>query len=488
MKLARDIGAPELSAVDVPLVVDVDGTLIRTDILHESALKLASTRPFEALRIPLWLMRGKSVLKTEIAARVDLDIDTLPIDPDVLAFLEAEKARGRMIVLASASSQKFVEALAEHLGFVDRVLGTSASTNLSREKKRDALVEAFGEGGFDYIGNSDDDVPAWRAARRRYIVRGPLAPGLDVLKDGEPLELIAEHRVTLRTVVKALRLHQWAKNALLFVPIILGGAIDDGNAIVRTIAAFVGFGLLASATYLVNDLIDIPNDRKHWSKRNRPFASGKLPISWGIALVALGSFAGLGIGALLGLPAFLGLLGYAALTLAYSFRLKRVPILDASLLAGLYTWRLFVGVLVAGVALSPWLLVFSFAFFQSLSLAKRHTEITRMIATGKTSLAGRGYRTEDGPFIMSMGVASGISSVLIFVLYLIEGAFRAAYFTWPQALWACPVILMLWLCRVWLLCGRGELHDDPVEFAIRDRKSLILGTVAAGAVAASLVL
>lgn len=246
--------------------------------------------------------------------------------------------------------------------------------------------------------------------------------------------------VTPALIVKALRLHQWAKNLLLFVPLLIGGAAGNETAIFAAAGCFVALGILASSTYLINDIMDLINDRQHATKRLRPLASGALPVVVAATFSLFGIVIGLGIGALLGLPVFLALFGYLAFTLAYSWRLKKIPIVDVSLLAGLYTWRLFLGVLVAHVVLSPWLMVFGFTFFLSLSLTKRYVEISDMIVSGHTTLPGRGYRITDGPFVMVMGVAAGVSSILIFVLYLIEGAFRAAYFTTPQVLWVCPVI------------------------------------------------
>jgi 4-hydroxybenzoate polyprenyltransferase len=472
---------------DIPLVVDVDGTLLRGDLLYESALALLMTRPLEAVKIPLWLVGGRSQLKSQIADRVTIDADLLPLDATVLAFIRREKERGRRVFLASASNQHLVNALAARLGMIDGVFASSANVNMSAHKKRDVLVEAFGEGGFDYIGDSRADVPVWWAARRGYIVRAGV---LDPLRLSPQLtqrvDVLAERPVRFRSIVKALRLHQWAKNLLLFVPLVLGGASGNPEVVRRTLICFLAFGLLASATYVVNDLFDLTNDRRHPRKQHRPLASGVLSIPHASVLILAGLCAGLGIGVALGLPVFFGLVGYLAATLSYSLWLKSKPIVDVVLLGGLYTWRLFVGVLVANVMLSPWLIVFSFAFFLSLSLTKRHTEINSMVEGRAVKLPGRGYQSTDGPFVLSMGVAAGMSSILIFVLYLVEGAFHAAYFRRPELLWVCPLILLLWLCRIWLLSSRGLLHEDPVVFAIVDRKSLVLGALAGLAVLASL--
>jgi 4-hydroxybenzoate polyprenyltransferase len=385
--------------------------------------------------------------------------------------------------LASASERRYVEALAARIGLAEPVFATDQGCNLSGPRKRDALVAAFGEGGFDYIGDSRTDRPVWQAARRSYVMRSAFGdPTRGLATGGRTPEMVMRSGSTPRTLVSALRIHQWVKNLLVFVPLILGGAIGDSSAVLKALSCFVAFCVLASSTYLINDLLDVANDRRHPSKRHRPLASGALHPVPAVGLALLGVLIGLSIGAATSWPVLFGLAGYVALTLAYSLRLKRVPIVDAVTLGGLYTWRLFVGVLAAGVTFSAWLMVFSFTFFLSLALAKRQAEITNMITANRTELAGRGYRTCDAPFVMNMGVAAGVSSILIFILYLIEGAFRAAYFSAPTVLWVCPAILLLWISRVWMLAGRGELHEDPVEFAIRDPKSAILAAIAAAAI------
>jgi 4-hydroxybenzoate polyprenyltransferase len=465
-----DGAPPRVVDVDPPLVVDVDGTLLRTDLLVESMVALLLQRPLDAWKAVPWLWRGKACLKAQLARRVALDIDSLPLDPDVMAFITAEREKGRRIILASASDARFVEALALRIGAEARVFASDGRRNLKAAEKSKALVAAFGVGGFDYVGNSRDDRAVWDNARKSYVVLS----GLTNPAQNEH-EVIARRKPDLATVASALRLRQWAKNLLLFAPLMLGGATGDAVAVANTALAFLAFGLLASSTYLLNDIVDLTNDRKHPTKRMRALASGDLSPMHGLLLAAAGCLCGLAIGALIHFTVLLALLGYLALTLAYSFWLKRMPIVDGMTLATLYTWRLFTGILTAGVMLSPWLLVFSFAFFLSLSLVKRYTEIANTIAANVTTLMGRGYRVSDGPVVMCLGVAAGMSSVLIFVLYLIEGAFVAAHFDAPEVLWGCPIVLLLWLSRVWLLSSRGELNEDPVEFAVRDRVSLMLG-------------
>ena len=275
----------------------------------------------------------------------------------------------------------------------------------------------------------------------------------------------------LRAGRKLLRPHQWMKNILVFVPAVLGGvALHEASAAIMFVA-FMALSLVASGAYVLNDLIDLDDDRKHWTKRNRPLASGAIPIPVGIGLGVAALGLGFGLGAFAGVEAFLGLIVYFVMTVSYSLKLKRIPILDVLTLAGLFTLRLAIGTVAAGVAFSPWLLTFSMFLFLSLALAKRHTEIARAASSGKQAL-GRGYVPQDEPLVLALGIGSLVASVLVFVLYLTQEAFVAAHLALPKLLWSFPPMLFLLAGRIWLLSGRGELEDDPVAFAIKDRASL----------------
>jgi 4-hydroxybenzoate polyprenyltransferase len=287
---------------------------------------------------------------------------------------------------------------------------------------------------------------------------------------------------------KALRLHQWAKNGLVFVPLLLARRYLDLNADRLALAAFIAIGLIASAAYLINDLADLAVDRRHALKSRRPLASGDLPIAHGVAAAAALSAAGFGL-ALASSPVLaLGLGGYAILTLVYTARLKRMALLDVAALGLLYTARILIGALVIGAPLSVWLSTFSMFFFFSLSLAKRHAEIFALsVGSPARPLAGRGYRTDDGPAVLALGVGAGTASVLIVVLYLTHEAFPSGVYRHPEWLWIAPVVLMLWVGRVWLLAGRGELDEDPVAFALRDRFSWALAAPLLAAFACAVV-
>lgn len=278
--------------------------------------------------------------------------------------------------------------------------------------------------------------------------------------------------VRLNVLRGGLRPHQWAKNALIFVPLVLGGKAMDPIAWRQALVAFLAFSLLASATYLVNDILDARDDRIHWSKKHRPIANGELSVASARLLVLLCGLSALALGFAVGIRCIAMLALYLILSLSYSIWLKREPIVDVFILAALFTMRLAVGVVVTDVAFSPWLFVFSMFIFLSLSLAKRQTEITRMVIHGHDATPGRGYRSSDAPFVLATGVATMMATVLIMVIYLIEDAFPKGFYTHPGFLWGFAIVIFLWLGRIWLKCHRGQLHDDPVVFALKDRVSL----------------
>lgn len=461
-----------------PLAVDVDGSLIRGDLLSESALAYLRGSPFRMFAILYWLSKGKAVLKRKLAERVDVDISVLPVNEEFVAYIETEQARGRSIHLATAADGIFAAKLAQRFGFVDGVIASDGVTNLKGEAKARVLAERFPK-GFAYAGDAAADLPVWRAATETVVVdaaRSTLRAAEAIRK---PIAVIPRRPLGPMTLLKAARVHQWAKNALVAVPLVLGGKAFDLHAWAIVAIGFVLLGVLASSTYLLNDLWDIEDDRRHWSKKHRAFAAGRIPIAAGLVAAPVGVAAAMAGAALLGSAVFASFAAYLGVTLAYSFRLKRVAVLDVFTLASLFTLRLIIGIALAAVPGSPWLLVFSMFVFASLSFAKRHTEVVRLAASGATRAGGRGYVTADEPFLIGMGVATGMSAVLVMVLYLIDEAFRAGFYTTPAALWTFPCVLFLWLGRVWVLSGRDELNDDPVAFAVKDKPSLALGLVMA---------
>lgn len=458
----------------VPLYVDLDGTLTRTDTLHESVLLLLRRHPLNLLRLFLWLLRGKAAFKQHLADAVRPEPALLPYDERVLAWLRGEHARGRTLVLASAADHRIVRAVADHLGLFADALGTTpGGPNLSRAHKREAIAahaRASGHERWAYVGNSRDDLPVW-AGSGEAVVANASAGVLAELRRQHPTARVFEREpLALSTWLRAIRLKQWAKNGLLFVPL-LAAHSADAHAWGQLGLAFLAFGLCASATYLLNDLLDLPSDRVHRVKRHRPLAAGTLGIAPAVALGALMVVAAFALAWVVS-PGFAAvLLVYTVLTLAYSLVLKRLALIDVLLLSGLYTLRLVAGAVAAEVTLSNWLLALSLFLFLSLALVKRCAELEELLLSEGTRTPGRGYHQDDLPALRAMGVACGFLAVLVLSLYIDSQNGRELYRE-PGWLWAVVPLLLLWIMRIWLKVGRRELHgEDPVQFALRDKPS-----------------
>lgn len=458
---------------DVALAIDLDGTLTRTDVLIESVLQLVARQPIMLLALVGWLFRGRAEFKRRVAARVAVDAAQLPYEPRVLALARAARADGRVVVLATAASQPHAEAVAAHLGCFDRVLATTAGCNLSAQRKAAALVGLYGERGFDYAGNARADAAVWARARGAIVVNA--APGAARAAKGAStvLETIDDRPSFARSAMRALRPHQWAKNLLVGLPLLTAHRLGDPTALAHGATAFVALCLVASAGYLINDLVDVPHDRSHPRKRARPFASGALPLQLGIVAAPVLGGAGFLVAAALS-PLFAATVAaYFALTVAYSFSLKRVAILDVIVLSLLYTVRVLAGAAAIPVVATFWLLAFCTFLFLSLAMAKRYVELDRLVTIGAQESKGRGYTASDAPMIASLGTAAGLMSVLVLALY-IDSPNIAPLYQRAEFLWALCLVLLYWIGRVWLLAHRGELHDDPVVFALSDPVSLIL--------------
>lgn len=456
-----------------PLVLDLDGTLIRADMLLETVLAFLKNAPWRLFEVGLWMLRGRAYLKRRLAAETSVEPEVLPFNEALLAYAADIAASGRPVYVATAADAEIAQKVVRRIPFIRGVIGSDGIRNLKGEAKALVLAERFPD-GFDYAGDARADIPVWRRAENAIVVEAPAS----VMRAAAGVATVAKvfpRASRSRALLRSMRPHQWAKNALVFVPLVLGGLVSHVDALYATVCAFVALGLVASSTYLVNDIWDLTDDRSHWSKRNRPLASGRLPLASAIAAVPVGLVAGIAVAALAGPATVVVVLLYLAVTLLYSFALKRIPIVDGFVLAGLFTLRLGAGIVASGAPPSPWLLVFAMFLFASLSFAKRHTEVARVIERGGTEVRGRGYKSIDLPLIMGVGMATGVAAVLIMVLYIIDDAFRQSFYGNTAWLWGFPAILFLFVCRIWLKCGRGELHDDPVAFAVADRPSLGLG-------------
>jgi 4-hydroxybenzoate polyprenyltransferase/phosphoglycolate phosphatase-like HAD superfamily hydrolase len=464
------------ASTERPLVVDLDGTLIRSDLLLESFFALLGKDPLKALSCLAALREGKASLKSKLADAALVEVATLPLNEDVLALIKREKARGRRVYLASASDRRYVERLAEHLGLFDGVFGSGDGVNLAGEAKAEQLCREFGEKGFDYIGDAPVDEAVWRRSHG-VLIAGASTGHLAAVRRWAPhAEAVGTRSTSLKPYVKAIRAHQWLKNVLVLIPAL--AAHEFGAPLVASIAAFFAFSFCASSVYILNDLVDLDSDRAHPRKRSRPFAAGTIPIIRGAALFPIMLGAALVIALFLPGKFVLVLMGYFALTCAYSFVLKRQAMVDVVTLACLYGARLLAGSAAADVPVSAWLAAFAIFVFMCLALVKRCSELSDRIASGKSDPPGRGYRLGDLAILQSMAVASGYVAVLVLALYFNSPAVTVLY-THYNRLWLICVLVLFWVSRTVLLTHRGEMHDDPVVFAVTDRVSqaIALGCV-----------
>jgi 4-hydroxybenzoate polyprenyltransferase/phosphoserine phosphatase len=467
------------SASPCPLCVDLDGTLVETDTLWESLLRLLRERPLDVLLLPFWVARGKAALKRTIAERVRLDPSTLPYREDLVAFLREERHAQRTLVLATASDILVARPISEFLGLFDHVLATDQVRNLSGQAKLQAIQERFGP-AFDYVGDSNDDLPLFRACRKAYVADPSARLLREISAALAPERVFRRDAPRLRLLVRALRPHQWVKNVLVFVPLVLAHATTDTRKLLAATFAFVCFSCYSSAGYFLNDLLDLGADRQHPAKRRRPFASGALPIPLGVASFFVLVAAGTAVSLVAGLPvSFMGLLlGYLVSTVAYSMYVKRKLLLDVLLLAGLYTLRVLAGGQAVDVPVSTWLLAFSMFMFLSLAFAKRYTELRLVLSNQGQEAVGRNYRTDELDLVLSCGTTSGFLAVLVLALYISSEEIARRYYANMWALWFICPLLLYWILRVWFLARRGELAGDPVAFAIKDRNSLLICAVA----------
>ncbi|WP_233809287.1 UbiA family prenyltransferase [Paraburkholderia sp. HP33-1] len=462
----------------VPLCVDLDGTLIHGDLMVETCVALLRKNPLYILLLPWWLLHGKAHLKAQLANRVLLNHTALPFRRELLQWLADEKRDGRQIWLCAASNQHLAEAVALHLQLFDGVVASTDTLILSGKQKAEMLVAKFGNRAFDYCGNDRGDLQVWSVSRGGVVVNahGNVEQRAREVTDVYRTFGSSGHHIP--AICKLLRLHQWAKNLLLFVPMAAAHRVLDPAALGAATLGFLAFCLCASSVYVLNDMLDVEADRQHPRKALRPFASGTLPLKAGFALIPLLLLATAGIAWILPVRFGLALAGYYLLTLAYTLGVKQVVIVDVLFLAGLYTIRIVAGAAAVVVPLSLWLLLFSLFLFLSLALVKRFAELQVMQRQGKPEAAGRGYRCDDLALLESLGTGAGYMSVLVLALYINNPVVETLY-RHPKVLWGLCPLMLYWITRVWIVSHRGEMHDDPVMFALRDRTSLLIGVLAA---------
>lgn len=471
-----------------PLCVDLDGTLVHTDLLLESTLSLIRAKPLSVFQLPFWLLKGKAHLKAEIASRVDFSKARLPLNLDVVEHIKGAREEGRHVVLVTGSHQLLADAVASYAGagLFDEVQGSSEDINLTNTRKRDWLIERFGENNFDYIGNDTDDLNVWPSAHKAYAVSSEQG----IVSEAKTIEfekVFNFETPSLREYLSLIRIHQWSKNGLILVPLFLDKRFTDSSAVLTIFLAFLAMSLLASATYILNDMLDLQSDRRNTTKSKRVLASGRVSLMNGFTVMGGLFFCVLFLMAFLPLSFNIMLLVYLVATLAYSFALKEHVILDVIMLATLHTLRVIAGTLAIGAQWSFWLLAFSMFVFMSLAIAKRVSELINLQKRGKEVTSGRDYHISDIPILLSMGTSTGFISVLVVALYINSDKVIEMYHI-PMILWlVCPV-LMYWMGRVWIITARGQMHEDPIVFVMRDRISRIAVGLIIMVVAAAMLL
>ncbi|SEK24021.1 UbiA family prenyltransferase [Pacificibacter marinus] len=463
----------ETSDETLMLAVDLDGTLLCSDMLHETFWNVASKDWSSAITAVRALRDGKAALKHQLAQASDVDVTTLPYDGDVLDYISDWKEKGGKVALVTAANHEIASKIAAHLGVFDAVHGSTERLNLKGPNKAEFLTETYGADGFAYMGDTDADLPVWSAAQKIITVKAPR----NLRDKAEAMDKDTVHlgsvKVDYTPYIKALRPHQWVKNILIFVPILLAQHLDL-TTLFMGLLGFIAFSLVASSVYVINDLLDLDADRAHPRKCKRPFAAGTVPIQHGTAIAAVLLGLGTAVSLCVGPVFLLTLVFYFAATIGYSLYFKRRIIIDICVLAGLYTMRIIAGGVVANVMISVWLLAFSIFFFFALAAIKRQAELVDNAKTGKLAPSGRGYRVTDLPVVSQMSIASAYVSVLILALYINSPTVTSLYAN-PPALWGICLVLLFWVSWISITTHRGEMHDDPIVFAVKDRISRICG-------------
>jgi 4-hydroxybenzoate polyprenyltransferase/phosphoserine phosphatase len=463
-------------SLNIPLVVDLDGTLINTDMLHESCITLFKNSPISFLKASLAVTQGKAALKRNIASLIEFSPDKLPYNQALIDFIHTQKLLGRKIILCTASDQGLANAIAKHLNIFDEVLASDGKMNLSGSQKADQLLSQFGKGNFDYAGNSKVDLEVWKNCRKAIVVNASDATLREAKNISNVDEIIPPVKASLKTWMKLIRVHQWLKNLLLFVPLLAAHLIFDADAWIKLIIAFLSFSLCASTVYLANDLLDLESDRSHPRKKNRPFASGAIPIYKGILLAPFLFIISFFLASLVNHSFMIWLGVYFLITCAYSIGIKKMVLVDCLTLALLYTLRIIAGTVSVELNFSFWLLAFSIFLFLSLAFIKRYAELEVQMNSGNHKIYGRGYLVSDASLIQSLGITAGFAAVIVLSLYINSDTIQLLYPN-PEVVWGVVPIMLFWISWMWMQAHRGLMHDDPLIFAVKNKPSLVTGFI-----------
>lgn len=458
----------------LPIAVDLDGTLLLTDTLHECSLQFLHHHPLNILSLPFWLMQGKAYLKQKLSEQTNLSPATLPYNHELILWLKEQKTLGHQLILCTAADQQIANDIAAHLNLFDEVIASNGQVNMAGPNKRHELVGRFGEQGFIYVANSSDDLKVWESSAQAVVVNASpnLSKKAALLTD--VTKVFPSAPITPNVWQRVFRVHQYLKNLLLFLPSAAAHQISQAQSINSLLLAFASFSLCASSVYIINDLIDLESDRQHPRKRYRPFASGLVPIKYGLMLAPLSLLASLVLASSVGNHFLIWMIIYFTVTLAYSLRLKRYVLIDCLALATLYTLRVVAGASAASITLSFWLLAFSIFLFLSLAFVKRYAELEVQILQGNSLAHGRGYHVKDASLIQSLGITSGYIAISVLALYLNSEAVMNLYAT-PQLIWLAIPLMLFWVSWIWMKAHQGQMHDDPILFAIQDKTSWVVG-------------
>ncbi len=473
---------PDTARAPFPLVVDLDGTFLTVDTLYELFASGLFAKPVQTILALFVLRHGIAAFKRRLCSIAELDFEVLPVRDELLTYLQHEAEGGREIHLVTAADQVVASGVATRFPLFKTAQGTDQDLNLKGSNKAQRLRDLFPD-GFVYAGDSRADLPVWKSAKAAIVVSGSQSLSRAVRSAGIPIEHVVKVRPSQRSAwLRTIRPHQWAKNLIVLVPVALGWRDVTITALLTTLVMIGLLCLVSSLTYVVNDIADLSSDRRHWSKRRRPFASGAIAVRDGLVVVGILLPAACAAALLLSPLAGICLLCYVAVSLGYSFGWKCIPLFDTFIIGLLFTIRILIGIASAHLAPSAWLLTFSMFFFFSLALAKRHAEILRAAEHDLKRLEGRGYQVADEALTMAFGISASMASIVIVVIYLVEEVFARRIYNTPAWLWVAPMAIFLFSCRIWVLSHRGRMNDDPVAFALRDRVSLGLGVFVAIAI------
>lgn len=460
------------SDINVPLVVDLDGTLIHTDLLYEGILILLKRNPLYIFKFLVWILKGKTHFKSEIFKIAKLRYDLLPYNKELLDFLKSESSNGRKLILATASLKSNAQGISKEYPIFDKIYGTE-KINLKGTNKLKVLIDDFGKSKFDYIGNSHSDITIFSSSRFSYLVNPSRSLERNTRQISDLKYVWKSQKSHWKDYIKAIRAYQWIKNLLIFVPLITSHSFYSFHLILLSTAAFFAFSFAASAGYVINDLLDLNADRSHPRKKSRPFASGKLSIPTGIILALILLTGGVIIASQLNSHFLIILLGYFVISFSYSLYFKKIILFDVFILAFLYSTRIIAGGTATHIPISFWLVSFSTFIFLSLAFVKRYSELMKVTSESDLQHRGREYRKEDLNLLQIMGIASGFLSVVVFSLYINSPEVLELY-TRPKILWTISFTFLFWISHIWIITNRGEMTDDPIVYAIRDKISYLI--------------